>query len=54
MRKEKGQEISGASTKTIWLTDLIPKKSFKGGSQVIFGSGAVGSKKTKQLTGYKT
>jgi hypothetical protein len=36
-RKKDGRDISGASTKSIRLTDLIPSKSINGGSQVIFG-----------------
>jgi hypothetical protein len=39
-----GHDLSGR-TKTIRLTDLIPKKTIKGGSQIIFGSESVVSKK---------
>lgn len=43
-RKEDGRDIPAGSKKTIRLTDLIPKKTVKGGSQVIFGSSAAESK----------
>ena len=43
-----GHDLPSAPAKTIRLADLIPKKTVKGGSQVIFGTGTAGSKsKTK-------